>query len=437
MQISSKLEISDVTVFENVLKFQGFPMEIAERDLRKIQHLPPREFVHWQARQRRKIVQYHLANNPFYKNQVGSRIDTWEELPILRKQDYQRPIEELLAQPYGRTNVYRASTSGSSGHPFHFAKNKHSHAMDWAIQKHRYGLYGLSFKSKQARFFGIPKSINGFLFEKAKDHVMNRSRFSVFDLSNCKLEGFLRRFRGNNFDYIYGYTHSLVLFAQFVHDQGLKLVEVCPSLKVCLTTSEMCTPDDRTVMEQGFGVPVVNEYGTSETGILGFEFPDGSWRLSEETIYAETTATGEILVTSLFNKAFPIIRYNIGDIGKISDTRIDGKYRQLLLLTGRTNDVITLPSGRKAAGLTFYYISKRILEKSGVLREFVVRQRALDTFEFELVADRDLTEGEERMMRREVEYYLEDGLRVEFRRVSRIERPASGKLKHFYAEFTT
>ena len=86
----------------------------------------------------------------------------------MEKSDYQHDLENLLSQGYTRKNTYISNTSGSSGHPFFFAKNKEAHAMDWALVKDHYGWHGLKLNSKQARFYGIPKEKWAYSKEKIK-----------------------------------------------------------------------------------------------------------------------------------------------------------------------------------------------------------------------------------------------------------------------------
>jgi phenylacetate-CoA ligase len=236
------------------------------------------------------------------------------------------------------------------------------------------------------------------------------------------------------------------LFARFLVRNACVLKKVCPSLKLGIVTSEVCTDEDRSILGQAFGVPVVREYGASEVGIISFENAHGEWINSEETLFIEVAdengrgvgegVPGDILVTDLFNQAMPFLRYRIGDVGSIcrkfargSDSR-----SRLLRLEGRTNDIVVLPSGRKSPGLTFYYISRSILESSGCLREFIIRQTALDEFAFDVVSDRELRPEEIRQIEEKMELYLEPGLRLKVNRVPAIKRPASGKIKHFYSE---
>ena len=140
---------------------------------------------------------------------------------------------------------------------------------------------------------------------------------------------------------------------------------------------------------------------------------------------------GRILLTSLSNKAMPIIRYEVGDIGIIDETD-----NGLILkkLSGRVSDIIRLPSGKIAGGLTFYYVARTILEHSDGIREFIVRQVTLDTFVFDMVMDRELTTREFGFLQHQLDEYLEPGLKLIINRVPRIDRPGSGKIKHFYSE---
>jgi len=213
---------------------------------------------------------------------------------------------------------------------------------------------------------------------------------------------------------------------------NIRLKDVCPSLKVCIVTSEVCTPEDKILIEKATGIPVVKEYGASELCLIAFEHPDGLWRINTKTIFVEQTDDGKLLCTSLYNKAFPMIRYEIGDMGQIDYDK--NGYPYLSALLGRTNDTIVLPSGKVSPGLTFYYISRSILESKGILKEFIIRQTAIDTFIFDIVCDGELDADVAIEITQKAEMYLEKGLHIILNKTYEIKRPASGKIKHFYSE---
>ncbi|MDN5205379.1 phenylacetate--CoA ligase family protein [Fulvivirgaceae bacterium BMA10] len=423
-------------LFESTLKFQGYPIDEAEQVLSEISSKDPKALYTWQEEKKWEIFQHHLKNNPAYRQIVGNKVyDKWEEVPIMQKSDLQKPIEELLSEGYNRKNIYLSNTSGSSGHPFFFAKDKFSHALSWALIKQRFGLYDVDLNSLQARFYGIPLDGKGFIQEKVKDWLSNRIRFTVFDLSNYVLKRFLNIFKKKPIEYIYGYTSSVVYFARFLLERGIVMKEICPTLKVCIITSEVCTKEDKEVISKAFGVRAVVEYGASELSVMAFEYPDGNMVCSDEITffenYQEPNGSTSLLCTSLFNKAFPIVRYKIGDS---VDFDIKNGRKVITNINGRVNDFIKLPSGKIAAGLTFYYVFRNILESSGRLKEFIIRQVKLDYFVFEIVSSGKLTKKEEKEMHQIMETYLEPDLKLDIKYVDQIDRSSSGKLKHFYSE---
>jgi phenylacetate-CoA ligase len=429
-------------LFDFSLQINGFPMEEAKAELRKIQSIPEHEFETFVENKKQEIVDYHLKNNSSYQKLVGkTSFNTWNDLPIMTKAAFQKPLIERLSTGFSIKKVYINKTSGSSGDPFIFAKDKFSHALTWANIINRFGWHGIDFNSSyQARFYGIPLHFIGNTKERFKDFLGNRFRFSIFDLSDVVLERFLKRFETATFDYINGYTSSIVLFAKFLQQKNIVLKNICPTLKVCVVTSEMLFEEDKVLLEKQFGVPIVNEYGASELDLIAFQNPTGEWQVNSETLFVEILdennavlpygKEGRIVITSLFNKAHPFIRYDIGDIG-ILDTKSTAKKPILQQLIGRTNDIAILPSGKKSPGLTFYYVTKSIIEDDGNVKEFVIKQTKIDTFDIEYVSQTELNLQQIQKIEAATALYLEKGLIFTFARKEKLERSKSGKLKQF------
>ena len=427
------------------MKIAGYDIYKAAKYIHYINSLPIGEKIDWQNQSKWDIVKFHWKNNDFYNYKLKNKLPKkWEELPIMQKTDYQHRINKLLSNKYTKKNTYIANTSGSSGKPFFYAKNKSAHAMTWALTEDRYKWHSLDFESKQARYFGTPLENTGKYYELSKDFIMNRKKLLIFDLSDDALNEHIKIFSRIKFNFIYGYTNALVLLARYLIKNDLILNSICPTLKMCITTSEVLTFEDRKILNSAFGVVVVNEYGISEAGgITAFENKNSDWILSSETQFIEIVdddgsiveigEEGKILITDLHNKAMPFIRYEVGDTGVL---KFQESNNELVLskLTGRTNDIIILPSGKKSPGLTFYYISRSILESSGILKEFIIRQVALDIFIFDIISDRILTDNEIKKIQKKMDIYLEPGLTLKINRLNTIKRPKSGKLKHFYSE---
>ncbi|RYJ53246.1 phenylacetate--CoA ligase family protein [Flavobacterium petrolei] len=429
-------------LFDLSLQINGFPMKEAKAELRKIVAFSEKEHEVFVENKKVEIVDFHLQNNPFYKDLVGiTTFTNWEDLPVLNKKNLQKPLLERLSEGYSAKNSYVNKTSGSSGTPFIFAKDKYCHALTWASNIFRFGWYGIDFNtSYQARFYGIPMDFIGNKKERLKDFLSHRFRFSIFDLSDEVLEGFLNHFRTKKFDYINGYTSSIVLFAKFLQKRNIVLTTICPTLKVCMVTSEMLFEEDKLLFEKQFGIPIVNEYGTSELDLIAFQNKAGEWQVNSETLFVEILdennkavpngTSGRIVITSLFNKAHPFIRYDIGDIG-ILDEKSTLQKPILKKLIGRTNDVAILPSGKKSPGLTFYYVTKSIIEDDGNVKEFVIKQTKIDTFEIEYVGETELNLAQIEKIEKAITLYLENDLVFIFHKKEKLERNKSGKLKQF------
>ena len=208
----------------------------------------------------------------------------------------------------------------------------------------------------------------------------------------------------------------------------------------------MLFDDDKQLLEKQFGIPVVNEYGASELDLIAFQNPKDEWQVNSETLFVEILddqnnvlpygKEGRIVITSLYNKAHPFIRYDIGDVGVLDET---STFKKPILkkLIGRTNDIAVLPSGKKSPGLTFYYVTKSIIEDDGNVKEFVIKQTKIDTFDIEYVSQQELTPDQIQKIEKAITTYLENGLNFTFTRKAILERNKSGKLKQFVSLVNT
>jgi phenylacetate-CoA ligase len=141
-----------------------------------------------------------------------------------------------------------------------------------------------------------------------------------------------------------------------------------PSLRFILVSYEFVSVVHRAIIERVFGVPVINLYGSSETGHLLIE-DDGVMRPSPETAVLEVASpdgagVGELLVTTLTNPWLPLLRYEIGDY---VEPRAGG-----YLVHGRKRDAL-----RRADGgvLTTRQLDQAFADVTGVAH-YQFRQQA-------------------------------------------------------------
>lgn len=422
-------------LFDTILKLQGYDIVTARAAFNTLLQT---DVVKIEAK-KQELVQHHLTNNPFYKQIAGS-FTGWNKLPILTKRDLQKPLQERLSTGYQVKNIFKGKTSGSSGHPFTFGKNKYAHAMTWAAFHHTYEQHGINLNtSLQARFYGIPLSGKGKYVELLKDFVSYRKRFPIFNLNPDVLDRYVARFSESKYHYINGYTSSIVLLAKHCASKQIVLKQVCPSLQACIVTSEMLFPDDKVLLEKWLGVPVINEYGASEVGLIAMQDATGAFVLNRQNLFVEVVdeannavpngTVGRILVTDLYNLAHPMIRYEIGDLGSIK-TLANG-VQILDDLQGRTSDIARLPSGKVVPGLTFYYVTKAIIKEDLDILEFVVIQHEPAVFEMQYVSKTAMSTVLKKEIQQAMNTYLEPGLHVKYTQLESLDRSNRGKLKQF------
>ncbi|TWI95951.1 phenylacetate-CoA ligase [Mucilaginibacter frigoritolerans] len=121
-------------------------------------------------------------------------------------------------------------------------------------------------------------------------------------------------------NFIFGTPSKLFLFAQHLKKNGQKLL-----IKNLLFAGEFLLPSYIQVFKEYLGTTnIYSIYGSAETGIWAwsdysnnpslFKVIDG---LLTEIINPDADGYGNILVTNLFRKRFPVFRYSLGDVGRL------------------------------------------------------------------------------------------------------------------------
>lgn len=429
--------------FKFLFTIQGYPMKKAAEQLKYVHGLSDDNRLAYQKEKADEIFEFHKENNPHYKKWLKDNVSPkeWSDIPILTKTDLQVPLEERLSNGYTSKNVFLNRTSGSSGKPLYYAKDKFAHAISWSLVNDRFGRHGIRYGSGlQARFYGMPLDGLKYYKERLKDFLARRVRFKVHNMSLEMMDGMQAKFASKKFTYVNGYTTGLVMFARHMIQQNITIKSICPTLEVVLPTSEAMDEEDRKIIKQGFGVPVANEYGASEVDLIAFEDEDIDWIVNNETLLVEVLddndepvppgVEGRVIITALYNKSMPFIRYEVGDLAMLS-AKTKGSYSILEKVAGRISQFAELPSGGRAGGMTFYYIAKSLLSKAEDITEFMIKQTREDEFILEYVAKTELSDAQKDVFRGALDKYLEPGLTAFFEKKEFIERTKSGKLMHF------
>jgi phenylacetate-CoA ligase len=303
----------------------------------------------------------------------------------------------------------------------------------WAL----YAWHGIHPGLPHVRFWTTPADPRHTLRINLQDTLLNRVRIDAADLGPEALRRAYGRAVRSHAVYIHGYPTAIASFVDFCNDA--KLPSPLPELRVIFSTGELLSPQVRRKLEDFFGVGVVNEYGCSESGLLGFECEAGALHAIPTTAYVEVLAAdgspagegeeGDIVITDLLSPLFPLVRYKLGDRGKMLPPLSCPCGRELPVLglsVGRSSSFIQLPDHRRV----FSSVLSQAMPRS--VRRFQAEQLSLSHLHFQLVLEPDVTLPEvRRIVSQRLQNVLPHTMLLTFEEVAPSALPVRGKHRYF------
>jgi len=164
-----------------------------------------------------------------------------------------------------------------------------------------------------------------------------------------------------------------------------------------LTFGEVLAPDDRARLRAAFGVPPLDFYAQVEAGVVAFECVAGyGYHVNADAVLVEVVGDGgapappgepgTIVVTNLWNRTTPVVRYRTGDVGAWSAARprCDLTLPVMGPVEGRAMDWIVSPAGRRVSPFRVL-LGTLIPEWPAAIRRYRIVQRAPDDLLVEVV----------------------------------------------------
>ena len=305
------------------------------------------ELVDYQDECLHALRDYAYRSSPFYQRfHRGFERAPLHELPVLTKTEVMAHFDDLvtdssmhlddirryLADNGGGApflNRYRVtSTSGSSGHPGIFLFDSagwttvlasFARAREWAGQPAR-----VTRRTKTAVVSSTdPRNMSTLAGMTFQSWWVPTLRLSALE----PLEQIVARLNAWRPQTLVAYASMARTLAE---EQRAGRLHVTPQL--VLTSSEVLTADTRRRLEAAWGDVVFDEYAATETGSLAAECRKHcGLHVFEDVVLVEVVdeanrpvAPGEfgekLLVTVLFNRAQPLIRYELTDSVRVAAT---------------------------------------------------------------------------------------------------------------------
>lgn len=413
-------------------------------ELTQTEQMPPSDLAARKARLLRELLERAYAGSGFFRERLaaagfrpGHGFDpvSYSRIPELTKadiRDYMHAGDRVPSKGAIR------STSGSSGEPLVFAKDRlAANYMDAAMHQ-VYGWYGIGIGDREGRFWGRALHRSARVRQGVRDLLLNRRRMSAFDISDDGCERFWKKLQRFRPQYIYCYPNAAYEFAAYLQKTGRTGHEL--GLKAIICTGEVLLPNHEAVLSNVFRCPLVNEYGSTENGIIAFRCPAGSMHVLEQNVHVEIVAddgtpvesgaVGRILVSELHSTDVPFVRYALGDLGAISREPCDcGRtYPVMSVQSGRVDSFIITAAGKKVYDAILAYTFKQ------AFRKFFGRQVSIHRLEIDYIPADGFDENQLDQLRQTLHYYLGTEMHIRFRRVDSIPVDSSGKARYFVSE---
>ncbi len=419
------------------------------REFLAAERWPAARLNEWHEQHLADLLQHAAKEVPFYRARVTS--PELSAFPILRKEDVHAHFEELmepslLAEYRGEKKKARYSwvevkTGGSTGTPTVVIHDKDFR--DWGRAGRLYSqhLCGFPLGTPFFMLWGSMRDIS-----EAKDSTTKRVLNTLLDvhplnaflMDEARMRDYLRQIHESPIDHLMAYVDAAHQLARFAEKSGAP-VRPLRSVMACAGT---VTDDHRTTLGRVFGARVHNKYGSRECADMACECAAGGFHIYATGVHLEIVddagqpvppgTTGRILVTLLHNRRFPLIRYEIGDIGALSTKACPcGSPLPLLeRVEGRISEVITTVSG---AYVTPTYIVHLVgvVHNPGALVKFQFTQTGAASYTLAMLMetafpDDDFTKVAA-LVRRDLEKVLGPGVDLAISRVTDIPPSESGK----------
>lgn len=363
------------------------------------------------------------------------------KLPPVEKADLRDAGEQLLDERFDRRRLVVSQTSGSTGIPVQVFASRE------AIQRH-YALFevrcrrvaGMEFGRKPYVMLGAQAVVSPGRCRPpfwCYNYAWKQLYMSTYHLSERNLPAYVAALRKRPYHAILGFPFSLYLLARYaLEDSGPPI-----RFKAAIPSGEVLQGYWRETIERAFDCEVFNQYSCSEQCVFAAECSHGRMHISVDTCVVEVVdeqdqpvpigESGQLLCTGLLNDAQPLIRYRLGDCGRLSAERCPcgSPFPVLAALEGRSGNALVLPDGRRLSVLA----TGRLLAGVGGVTEWQIVQQALDRFQLRVVTNVGLSPADMDRLRGNLVGELGD-VQVSVERVERIERTRAGKAKLLVSE---
>ncbi len=307
---------------------------------------------------RRELVAHAREHSPFYWEryaglQVPGSEAGFQKLPVITREDLRGHFERVRAGDVAGPKVKKLTTSGTTGPPLSVLQDQRVPLtpLQWRLM----GWWGVQPWEDQAFVHRTPQPRLRYWLNHLLWWPTRRVFLQSPEPTPTEMDQFIAKCRKVRPVLLQGYVDLIYKLAVYI----LENEQIVPEPKAIWVTAGPLSDQKRYAIEAAFGAPVYDQYGATESFYMAAECGrhDGL-HIMEDVVYIEVLdernaplpegSWGKIVITDLHNRAFPLIRYEIGDYGRLLPERCacGVGLKRMDAVKGRRTDVIRTPSGK-------------------------------------------------------------------------------------------
>ena len=423
--------------------FSGLEVNSFLREFRKVQNRSVSVVKAYQLKRLKSLLSYAGKSSPYYRElfkeikfipEEFQCLADLKKLPILSRESLLSHSSSILSETYKTDTLYKGSSSGSTGTPIVFytdtkakSAGKAAGLLAWELTPWKFGMKGL-------HIWGHPETVIGQwnkLSSRLKARIYRHHKFAAHNFTDPgRFQELYVLCKKQKYSYLDGYTMAIYMFAKFLSDHSLKV----PSVKFVLTTGENLQGYQRDVIESVIG-PVYDLYGCSEINGIANECSEcGQYHTIDPHVFVEFSepinddGDCKLIITDLDNYAFPLIRYENGDLGKPGNSQgCSVPFGSMKDISGRVTDLIVLENGGILSVPGFF--ASTVFKHAPGLKQYQIVRDKIDHLIIKLVIDSTFNEEQNRFIKRSVGDYLDGKIRWDIDIVNQIPVSKTGKTK--------
>lgn len=397
---------------------KGFFRELERLESRKDN---PEEMLRVFLELARQVTAYAQV----FANGKGTRL---EDFPIIDKAYVKAHYDDFVNKQYkGPTLVVH--TSGTTGTSLNVPQSQNFEHRQWATWWRYREELGIKYGTWYG-WFGCADMVVPIRQKRPPywriDFAGKRVMFGTYHLNIDNVELYVNEIRRRKLQWLHGHASRLCYLSRLIIEKDIGPVT---SVRFVTTGSENLLSQNVAEIQRAFPNAMVRtHYGMTE-GVANFsQTRDGTWRIDDDFAHVEFIPIDpkvpercRIVGTNFSNPAFPLIRYDMGDVAIVKWQ--DGK-PILQGIEGRVNERIVLCNGMLVNSMFNY----DIFGEASNVREAQVRVLR-DGHEIELLvvkAARYTVEDEAQILKT-ARRYLKDEIKLSIRYTDQIPRAQSGK----------